>query len=157
MALGTELLGMTRRQWCLLGELFPCISHCRPSGCCVARTLGVPGVKRKWIPTYPASEPVWGLHSVCLLAPFQQTHHLIHSRACLQSWWLLLLPLPSPLIPFPRAAFTEVLIALDLTGLYQCRGYLITLKRMGKKICSVCYQGSDIMSSSHSSIDHAAG
>lgn len=47
------------RRGCLRAEQFPWIFHCQPSGCCVARTRGVPGVKGKWIPTYPASERVW--------------------------------------------------------------------------------------------------
>lgn len=41
---------------------------------------------------------------------------------------------PSSLISFPQATFTEVLNALDLAGLNQCWGYLITLKRRGKSI-----------------------
>lgn len=106
------------RRGCLRAEQFPWIFHCQPSGCCVARTRGVPGVKGKWIPTYPASERVWALHSVCLLDQFQQTHRLTHSRACLWSRWSLL-----PFSSHPFADFTEVWLTLDSTSVD------VTLKR----------------------------
>lgn len=67
------------------------------------------------------------LGTVHLLAHFQQTHRLIRSRACLWSRWSLLPP--SPLL----SSLSSVWIALDLTGLYLLRGYLITLKKRGEK------------------------
>lgn len=50
------------RRGCERGKQFPRISHCQPSGCCVARTHSAWCLvsKEMWIPTNPTSEPVWG-------------------------------------------------------------------------------------------------
>lgn len=65
----------------------------------------------------------------------------------------------SSLSSHPRADFIKVRIVLDLTGLYECGGYMLLdyYEKGEGGICSICYQNSDIMSSSHSSIDHTAG
>lgn len=141
-----------RRQGCLRGKQFPWISHWRPSGCYVARTRSVPGVRGKWIPTYPTSTSLgtvlsavfWLVSSRHVVSSTAgrvsgRDGHCLHPPPPLSSLWLHRGPGRSWL-DWPVSG-----------------GVVITLNRGRKIICSVCYQNSDIMSSSHSSIDHTAG
>lgn len=141
------------RRGCLQGEQFPRISHCRPSGVAVLPEPAVCLVSKE--SEFPHTPPVPSnrcreLHSARLLAHFQQTHRLKHSRAYFWPWWLFPPPLPSPPADFTRSGLCKI-------WLYQCGGNWSFRKcGMGGGGCSACYRNSDIMSSAQSSIDHTA-